>query len=167
MGYTTEFTGRFDLDKPLTPEHAAELAKYDRDEWPDPPTRGYNQWRITEDGTGVEWDQEEKFYDWKEWLQYMIDKVLAPRGYTLTGSVEWSGESRADVGLLVIEKGKAKRRPLPAKPFAEHDKSSQQTVIEALEEALRDADHSDVPAFMSAMAALGHPMTSDREPMDP
>ena len=93
MGYTTEFKGKFDLDKPLTAEHMAEFAKCDRDEWPNAPVRGYNQWRPTADGTGIEWDQEEKFYDWKEWLQYWIDDVLAPRGYTLTGSVEWSGES--------------------------------------------------------------------------
>jgi len=28
MGYTTEFSGQFDLDKPLTPEHAAYLRQF-------------------------------------------------------------------------------------------------------------------------------------------
>lgn len=28
MGYTTIFQGRFELDKPLTPEHAAYLARF-------------------------------------------------------------------------------------------------------------------------------------------
>lgn len=28
MGYSTDFTGRFDLDRPLTPEHAAYLRKF-------------------------------------------------------------------------------------------------------------------------------------------
>lgn len=28
MGYTTDFTGRFDLDRPLSPEHAAYLDKF-------------------------------------------------------------------------------------------------------------------------------------------
>lgn len=28
MGYSTEFTGQFDLDKPLTPEHHAYLARF-------------------------------------------------------------------------------------------------------------------------------------------
>jgi hypothetical protein len=61
------------------------------------------QWIPNEEGTEIEWDGGEKFYDYVEWLEYLICKFLRPWGYTLNGEVEWQGEERIDVGKIVAE----------------------------------------------------------------
>lgn len=60
------------------------------------------QWVPTEDGNEIEWDGGEKFYDYVEWLEYLIEKILAPRGYTLNGTVFWQGEEDSDRGKIVV-----------------------------------------------------------------
>lgn len=153
MGYTTDFTGKFNLDKPLTPQHCAYLEAfaqtrrmqrnaeatatmldpirevvglpigeqggyfvgsprdYGTDHTPD--VTNYNnppagqpglwcQWTPTEDGTAIEWDQGEKFYDYVEWLEYLIEHFLKPWGYVLNGAVDWQGEERGDIGRILI-----------------------------------------------------------------
>ena len=60
------------------------------------------QWIPTEDGWGLEWDGNEKFYDYVEWLQYLIDKVLGTKGYLLNGEIEWEGEDREDSGKIIV-----------------------------------------------------------------
>lgn len=61
------------------------------------------QWVPTEDGWGLEWDGGEKFYNYVEWLQYLIDKVLGPKGYILNGEIEWGGEDREDMGKIYVK----------------------------------------------------------------
>lgn len=60
------------------------------------------QWKPTEDGWGLEWDQGEKFYNYVEWLEYIIN-WLEPRGYVLNGSVDWVGEDSDDKGRIVVK----------------------------------------------------------------
>jgi hypothetical protein len=161
MRYTTEFTGKFDLNKPLSSEHRAYLAAFaetrrmkrdatqtvlrpdplriavglpigdeggyfvgasgnTEDDWQKmrgqehtPDVTDYNhepagqpglwcQWVPTEDGSAIEWDGGEKFYSYVEWIQYLITHFLAPWGYVLNGTVKWEGESRGDLGRIVI-----------------------------------------------------------------
>jgi hypothetical protein len=153
MGYTTTFKGRFQLDKPLRPEHAAyinalaETRRMMRNgsvaaNLPDPVrlaadlpigTQGESfvggsgfagqdsdasvvnsnqppstqpglwcQWVVTEDGAHIEWDGNEKFYDYTEWLQYICDNFLKRWGYALNGQVTWQGESHGDIGTIVV-----------------------------------------------------------------
>lgn len=61
------------------------------------------QWIPTEDGNHIEWDGGEKFYNYVEWIKYLIEKILEPRGYKLNGTVEWQGEDSDDFGKIVIE----------------------------------------------------------------
>lgn len=61
------------------------------------------QWVPTEDDDGIEWNGAEKFYDYVEWLQYLIDHFLKPWGYRLNGSVKWSGEEVTDIGLIDVK----------------------------------------------------------------
>ena len=162
MGYNTDFCGRFELDKPLTKEHAQMLLDfsktrhYKRDpeivkqldpDWkkhilahgveddlgPDgvfylSPDRSdsystharttrhtdYNavaesapglwcQWIPTRDNIGIEWDYGEKFYDYEEWINWLIKNFFRPNGYTLSGRVSFCGESFEDVGLLYVD----------------------------------------------------------------
>ena len=60
------------------------------------------QWVPTPDGAGIEWNEGEKFYDYDQWLQYLIDQFLQPWGYTVSGSISWSGEEEEDVGILEV-----------------------------------------------------------------
>ena len=61
------------------------------------------QWIPTEDGCAIEWSGGEKFYCYVEWIEYLIAKILRPRGYVLNGTVEWQGEDRYDMGAIVIK----------------------------------------------------------------
>lgn len=61
------------------------------------------QWVPTEDGTGIEWDQGEKFYEYEAWLTYLIEKFLVRWGYEINGTVQYQGEDPEDFGVLVIE----------------------------------------------------------------
>lgn len=60
------------------------------------------QWIPTEDGRAIEHDGGEKFYNYVEWIEYLIKHFLAPWGYLLNGSVEWNGEERKDFGTIRI-----------------------------------------------------------------
>jgi len=61
------------------------------------------QWRPTVKGDAIEWDGGEKFYYYVEWIQYIIDKVLKPKGYVLNGEMDWHGEDRSDNGTIIIK----------------------------------------------------------------
>jgi hypothetical protein len=61
------------------------------------------QWIPLSDGTGIEWDGNEKFYNYVEWLQYLIEHFLKPWGYTLNGNVQWQGEEMGDVGMIAVK----------------------------------------------------------------
>lgn len=60
------------------------------------------QWIPSDDRLHIEWDQGEKFYKYVEWIKYIIDRILAPRGYVLNGEVYWSGEEDYDRGILIV-----------------------------------------------------------------
>lgn len=61
------------------------------------------QWSPNMSGTKIGWDTGEKFYDYVEWIEYLIDNILHPRGYTLNGVVKWYGEDRSDTGTITIK----------------------------------------------------------------
>ena len=153
MGYTTNFEGQFNLDKPLTQEHAAYLTAFsesrrmardaekaeklsdpvreavslpigkeagyfvgggglagqehddsiiDYNEAPNGQPGLWCQWVPTEDLQGIEWNGGEKFYDYIEWIQYLIHNFLGTWGYVVSGEVSWEGESSDDLGKIII-----------------------------------------------------------------
>ena len=139
MGYSTDFTGKFVLNKKLDEETYTFLKKLAttrrvaRNVGPEfgvegefyvdgkgsfgqetdktvincnqPPSTQpslWLQWVPTDDRLGIEWDGGEKFYEYVLWLKYIIDKILAPKGYILTGRVHFQGEDTADFGYIVV-----------------------------------------------------------------
>ena len=60
-------------------------------------------WTPSDDGTAIEWDGGEKFYNYTEWMAYILEHFIKPWGYTLNGGVTWDGEERGDLGLIAIE----------------------------------------------------------------
>jgi hypothetical protein len=61
------------------------------------------QWIPSDDGETIQWDGGEKFYNYVEWLEYLIEMILSPRGYVLNGEVEWQGEETDDRGKIVYD----------------------------------------------------------------
>ena len=59
-------------------------------------------WVPTEDRLHIEWNGAEKFYNYIEWMEYLISKVLAPRGYVVNGDVKWRGEEFDDTGVIEV-----------------------------------------------------------------
>jgi len=143
MGYTTDFSGSFELNKQLSPKMAQYLKLFNEtrrmgrntdevfgvegeffvfgsgdfgqgreaniiDYNTEPKTQPglWCQWTPTSDNMGIEWDGGEKFYNYTEWLVYLIHKILAPNGYVLNGVVTWQGEETGDVGEIFVEDNK-------------------------------------------------------------
>ena len=60
------------------------------------------QWEVSEDGTTLEWDGGEKFYNYIEWLKYLIEHFFNVWGTKLNGSIEWRGEEWDDTGTITV-----------------------------------------------------------------
>lgn len=148
MGYTTEFEGVIKVTPPLSQEEMHYLTMFsdtrrmnrkngpyfvggvgfkgqDNEEdvidFNQPPVGQpglWCQWIPTEDGSGIEWDGNEKFYYAEEWMQYLIDhffgaspiaKQVDPdaadflQSHTFEGIIEAFGEERGDIWRLRID----------------------------------------------------------------
>lgn len=127
MGYTTSFEGGMALSRPLTVPELRELealAEYEEDEYKKysdtKPDNGYNQWTPNKDGTAMVWNDGEKFYDYAEWLQWLIDYYFKPRNIELRGRINYQGEEIGDVGYLeVLEDQHVRTYTLEAKGIVE------------------------------------------------
>lgn len=64
------------------------------------------QWIPSQDGKFLEWDGGEKFYEYIDWIEYIIKNFLEPKGYVLNGEVRWRGEDFNDAGTIVVKKNK-------------------------------------------------------------
>lgn len=58
------------------------------------------QWIIENDE--LIWDEGEKFYNYVEWLHYLIDNFFDPLGYVLNGEITWDGEDSDDIGTITV-----------------------------------------------------------------
>ena len=65
----------------------------------DPQPGLWCQWIITNDV--LVWDGGEKFYNYVEWLEYLIKHFFAPLGYLLSGTVFYEGEDPDDFGKII------------------------------------------------------------------
>jgi hypothetical protein len=65
------------------------------------------QWTPTEGLDAIEWDGGEKFYEYFEWIKYLIEHFIKPWGYVLNGEVEWRGEDWCDTGVISIKENNA------------------------------------------------------------
>jgi hypothetical protein len=60
------------------------------------------QWIPTEGGEAIIWDFGEKFYNYVEWLEYIIENFIDPWGYKMNGTVYWHGEDTDDIGSIIV-----------------------------------------------------------------
>lgn len=115
MGYTTRFDGAFRIEPPLTEHQRLILLgfsgeKHEMLEKGGCPG-GYCQWQPTKDGAGLEWDGNENFYSFEEWLRFLFKEFLEPWGRRLNGDVTYQGEETGDVGLLSVRDGVVTKKP--------------------------------------------------------
>lgn len=64
------------------------------------------KWEPNDDGTAIRWNGVEKFYNYIDWLQYLITNFLKPWGYELNGEVTWQGEDPTDSGTITVKQNK-------------------------------------------------------------
>ena len=65
------------------------------------------QWILT-DKEELQWDGSEKFYNYVEWLKYLINNFFEEWGIKLNGEVTWIGEDSNDRGKIVVEDNKVR-----------------------------------------------------------
>jgi hypothetical protein len=152
MGYTTEFYGAVSVDPPLNRTERDYLNRFAqtrrmhrrrgpyfvggsgfRGQGDDPDVIGFNdpplgqpglwcQWLPSEDGSALEWDRGEKFYEAEGWMAYLIDHFLRPGAHAsdsgdpqfdafsfdhlLDGEVEAQGEEPDDRWLLRVRRNR-------------------------------------------------------------
>jgi hypothetical protein len=66
------------------------------------------QWEVQAEGEHLCWDGEEKFYNYIEWLKYLIAKFFDPWGVKLNGEIIWQGEDPDDKGKIHVKDSKVK-----------------------------------------------------------
>lgn len=106
MGYTTEFEGNFAIEPALSTEHLTlfrDIAGQEPQEHKNQGRPGtYCQWAPNLDGTALEWDGGEKFYEYVAWLRCLLD-MLKHFGYQVNGQSFWYGDDRNDRGRLDVK----------------------------------------------------------------
>ena len=109
MGYSTSFTGQFQLSGPLSLARQKTLASQRQrlfsENYDDKPD-SQCQWVLSADHLNLEWDGQEKFRWWREWLQWIVDEILAPEGITLSGEVDCQGEDALDCSVITVVNGR-------------------------------------------------------------
>ncbi|MDI6976083.1 hypothetical protein [Serratia sp. Se-RSBMAAmG] len=63
------------------------------------------KWEPSQDGTKIQWDGAEKFYEYTEWIKYINENFLKRWGITINGEVKWRGEDFDDVGIIYAQNG--------------------------------------------------------------
>ena len=119
MGYTTKFTGSFKLNTPMNNIEILDtlLTWRDGEKTPLIPINlpdAYCQWVLNKTRTAIEWDRVEKFYNYSDWLQCVID-LLKPSGFILNGKVEYQGEEISDHGWIEVNENVIKMITLEEK----------------------------------------------------
>lgn len=157
MGYTTEFDGQIVISPPLNAVEVAYLRRFsgtrrmdrllgpyyvdgggyagqarepDIDDYNAPPPGQpglWCHWVPTDDGTALEWDGSEKFYDGEEWMRYLIAHFLTgtdgtfknhsdSEGFTFdhmaNGTIIAQGEDPTDQWRLVVHENHVTREDI-------------------------------------------------------
>lgn len=61
------------------------------------------QWVVNgDDPQTLTWDGGEKFYNYVEWLRYLIKHFFERWNVKLNGEIRWQGEEPEDMGLIVV-----------------------------------------------------------------
>jgi hypothetical protein len=165
MGYTTQFSGKFNFNGPLSAPLYSFLKKLNATRRMQRDVEGYGiqgefyvdgggsygqgneknilnynqppstqpglwmKWEPTSDFMGLQWDGVEKFYDYTEWLVYLIEKIFKPNKYVLNGKMLYQGEEVGDSGIIGIIDNVVLVQQLGGKPVIQQPTDSMRTDI--------------------------------------
>lgn len=76
-------------------------------------------WIPNADGSKMEWDGGEKFYEYVKWLRYIIREFLRPWGINCNGQVLCCGEDPEDVSMIRVANDGVHCTHLPPKEIEE------------------------------------------------
>ena len=112
------------------------------------------QWVMTDNQT-LEWDGNEKFYAYTEWLEYLISNFFQPSGILLNGSVKWSGDAMDDIGTILCHNNKVETVYGEFVEFPDTPENEAEPDSENFEETLliKMKDDAKMPARGSEYAA--------------
>jgi hypothetical protein len=127
MGYTTNFEGKLTFSRVLSVTELRELedlADYQKqdeayDKYADTHPDSYNQWEPSSDGLALGWNGAEKFYEYVEWLEWLIHNYFEPRGIILNGVLRYQGEEISDVGRIEVSNNSVKKVELDTEDIVE------------------------------------------------
>lgn len=100
VGYPVGIDGMFYTGADLGSSHPAVV---DYNATPSGVPELWCYWLPTSASTFGAVDEETKAYGYIEWLHFLMAWFIKPWGYTLNGVVHWNGESREDMGRIVID----------------------------------------------------------------
>ena len=60
------------------------------------------QWILDENINSLVWDEQDKFYEFEEWMIYLVN-ILSKRNYILNGEIDWEGEDQDDKGTIIVK----------------------------------------------------------------
>ena len=108
MGYTTDFEGYLETNRPLTIVEKETINDFSDERHEGSKYPGiWCQWIIADDDK-LEWDGGEKFYNYVEWLEYLIKNYFNVWDVKLNGTIKWQGESMDDRGKIIVENNNIK-----------------------------------------------------------
>ena len=112
MGYDTRFEGYFEITPPVPSTLQNEINKFcrERHNYEDYPSI-WCDWIVSESNI-IEHNGGEKFYNYTEWITYLIENYFEPNSHKLNGEVRWRGEDFDDIGKIVIENNIVKEKEL-------------------------------------------------------
>jgi hypothetical protein len=103
MGYSTYFNGQINIEPPLNDDQQEELNKLQINRHEGEGLPGiWCDWEVT-DGSVLKHAGNEKFYNYTDWLKYLIDNYFNKYNVKLNGKLFWQGESIGDVGIISVE----------------------------------------------------------------
>lgn len=116
MGYSTEFFGKINLSRKLSTQELEilhtvseyqernldkhELSNLFNDKVP---PQSYCQWVVGSNNMSIVWDGGEKFYNYVQWMQFIIKTYLIPWKIVANGTIAWKGEEEEDIGKIHVK----------------------------------------------------------------
>ena len=82
-------------------------------------------WIVSDDRMGIEWSGGEKFYNYVEWLEYILSNFFHPI-YLFNGEIEYQGEEDDDHGLIIVKNNIVYIEYLPPRESDDSDAYSEE-----------------------------------------
>lgn len=106
MSYSTYFSGRIKLSKPLSGMakwlfDKCNEAGYEKNRPEDMPDCD-SPWQLSADSMFIEPVNDGRAGDWYDWLTFLL-KIVAREGATAEGCVIWDGEETTDSGAIFVK----------------------------------------------------------------